>query len=261
VRGIQEAARTHSVVVNVGIHVPVPVREPGSVSDWAAKKAAASPSSGSSSATTATTAATTVTKLLNRSLWVDADGSINDAASYDKLHLFDYGSLRESATVQAGRSLTPPFATPVGRVGSLVCFDLRFPEVALALARPGPRSAFAAAPAQILTFPSAFTVRTGSAHWEVLLRARAVETQSWVVAAAQVGRHNAKRASYGHSMVVDPWGEVVLELGGVVERGEKEGTASLPEAEDGAEGAIGFVDVDLARCESVRQQMPLVRRT
>lgn len=226
VLGIRAAARRHGIATNVGIHVLVAVdgasgQEPG-------------------------------LKLLNRSLWVNEDGSINEAATYDKLHLFDYGALRESAVVQAGAGLTAPFSTAVGRVGSLICFDLRFAEPGLALAQPGRGSPFAAAPAQILTFPSAFTVRTGLAHWEVLLRARAIETQTWVIAAAQVGRHNEKRVSYGRSMVVDPWGRVVTVLGGVGLDGE---------AEDGAVGAIGFAEVDLGEWERIRKEMPLARRT
>ncbi|KAL0941235.1 carbon-nitrogen hydrolase [Colletotrichum truncatum] len=229
VRGLQEAAKAHSLAVNVGIHVPVP----------------------------ATEASTTVTKLLNRSLWINADGTINHAATYDKLHLFDYGALRESATVQSGTALTAPFPTPIGRAGSLICFDLRFAEAALALTHPGPRSPFlkengGAGVAQVLLYPSAFTIKTGQAHWETLLRARAIETQSWVIASAQVGAHNPKRSSYGHSLVVDPWGAVKLELGGVDTEGK---------AEENAEGAIGFVDVDLEQWATVREGMPLARRT
>ncbi|EGY15768.1 hypothetical protein VD0002_g452 [Verticillium dahliae] len=218
--GLQDAARKHSLAVNVGIHVAA---------------------DGISS------------KLLNRSLWINSDGTINRAATYDKLHLFDYGPLRESATVRPGSALTAPFASPLGlNVGSLICFDLRFPEPALALAQPGAGSPFAATKAHVLLYPSAFTPRTGRAHWEVLLRARAIETQSWVVAAAQVGRHNEKRSSYGHSLVVDPWGSVKLELGGV----DSEGTA-----EEGAEGAIGLVDIDMEVVNKVREEMPLARRT
>ncbi|KAK1983565.1 carbon-nitrogen hydrolase [Colletotrichum cereale] len=238
VLGLQEAAKTHSLAVSVGIHVPVPE---------------AVPATGAGGATPNTSAP--VSKLLNRSLWINADGTVNQAATYDKLHLFDYGALRESATVQAGPSLTPPFPTPVGRAGSLICFDLRFAEPALALTHPGPGSPFvdpAVGPAQVLLYPSAFTVRTGQAHWETLLRARAIETQSWVIAAAQVGVHNPKRSSYGHSMVVDPWGRVRLELGGVDGEGG---------AEEGASGAVGFVDVDLDEWARVREGMPLARRT
>lgn len=190
--------------------------------------------------------------MLNRALYITADGDINDAATYDKLHVFDYGSLKESATVQPGSRLTAPFDSPVGRIGSLICFDLRFPETAIALAQPGPSSPWKRTPAQILTYPSAFTIRTGEAHWETLLRSRAIETQSWVVAAAQVGRHNEKRASYGRSLVVDPWGRVALSLGGV----DAEGNAA-----DGAEGEIGFVDLDMEELDRVRREMPLQRRT
>ena len=190
-------------------------------------------------------------KLLNRALYITAQGDIDAATSYDKLHVFDYGALKESATVEPGTTLTRPFDSPVGRIGSLICFDVRFAEPAVALAQPGVTSAWHATPAQILTYPSAFTLRTGRAHWEALLRGRAIETQSWVVAAAQVGRHNEKRASYGHSMVVDPWGEVRLNLGGVKDE--------LGTAEDGAVGEIGFVDVDLALLGKVRAEMPLLR--
>jgi predicted amidohydrolase len=139
------------------------------------------------------------------------------------------------SSVQPGPSILPPFPTPIGLVGSLICFDLRFPEPSLALKRQG---------AQIITYPSAFTVPTGKAHWEILLRARAIETQAYVIAAAQAGRHNEKRVSYGHSIVVDPWGEVVCELGGEW-KGEPE---------------LGIFEVDLSIGERVRREMPLKRR-
>lgn len=187
----------------------------------------------------------------NRALYITADGTINDSATYDKMHVFDYASLKESATVQPGTQLTPPFSSPVGRIGSLICFDLRFPETSTALAQPTASSPWANSPAQILTYPSAFTLRTGAAHWETLLRARAIESESWVVAAAQVGRHNEKRASYGRSLVVDPWGQVKLKLGGTDEEGNPE---------EGAVGEIGFVDLDLDEVERVRREMPLQRR-
>lgn len=220
VLGLQDAAKASSIDINVGIHVPV--TEP--VSSHGADPAPR-------------------TRLYNRSLWIRADGTIDDAATYNKLHLFDYGALKESAVVKPGEKLTAPFDTPVGRVGSLICFDLRFPEPALALAQPRG----SAPAAQILTYPSAFTVPTGEAHWEVLLRARAIETQSWVVAAAQVGAHNERRVSYGNSMVVDPWGRVVVRLGGP--------------GDEGAEGVVGFVEVDLGAVGRVRGAMPLERRT
>jgi predicted amidohydrolase len=98
--------------------------------------------------------------------------------------------------------------------------------------------------AQIITFPSAFTVPTGKAHWEILLRSRAIETQTYVIAAAQIGAHNEKRTSYGHSMVVDPWGKVLLDMTG-----------------EGNKSQIGLVDIDLNYQETINNQMPLLRRT
>lgn len=117
-------------------------------------------------------------------------------------------------------------------MGLTTCYDLRFPEISLSLRRQG---------AEILSVPSAFTVPTGKAHWKILLQARAIETQCFVIAAAQVGSHNQKRTSYGHSMIVSPWGEVLCELGG--------------DNVDGPE--IGFADIDLALLEKVRKEMPL----
>jgi predicted amidohydrolase len=102
-------------------------------------------------------------------------------------------SIRESASSQPGQTITPSFDTPLGTIGLAICYDLRFPEVALTLRRQG---------AQILTYPSAFTLKTGAAHWELLLRSTAMMSQCYVVAAAQVGKHNEKRESYGHAMVL-----------------------------------------------------------
>lgn len=113
--------------------------------------------------------------------------------------------------------------------------QLRFPEISLALKRQN---------AQIITYPSAFTVPTGQAHWEILLRSRAIETQAYVIAAAQIGAHNEKRTSYGHSMVVDPWGKVLLDMTG-----------------EGTESEIELVDVNLEYREEVKGKMPLLRRT
>ncbi|XP_045694293.1 deaminated glutathione amidase isoform X1 [Phyllostomus hastatus] len=131
------------------------------------------------------------------------EGSV--VATYRKTHLCDVeipgqGPMRESNSTMPGPRLELPVRTPAGQVGLAICYDMRFPELSLALAQAG---------AEILTYPSAFGSVTGPAHWEVLLRARAIETQCYVVAAAQCGRHHEKRASYGHSMVVDPWGTVV----------------------------------------------------
>lgn len=247
VLGLQAAAKEHGIHITAGVHVPVHVpAEPTPTASGPADAAA--------------TATATATKLLNRTIWVLPTGEVDAARGYDKLHLFDYGSLRESAHTRAGSRLVPPFDTPVGRVGSLICFDLRFPEAAAALAQPGPsRRGQQWQPAQVLTYPSAFTVPTGAAHWETLLRARAIEAQCWVVAAAQVGWHSgtpgAGRVSYGGSMVVDPWGRVKCALPAVVE--ERDGGMSVPE---GAVGALGLVDIDLGVWDSVRERMPLVRR-
>jgi nitrilase len=122
-------------------------------------------------------------------------------ARYDKIHLFgldlETEKFRESNTIEPG---TQPVAvdTPFGRIGLSVCYDVRFPELYRALG-----------PVDIISVPSAFTVPTGEAHWETLLRARAIENLAWVIAPAQGGRHESGRVTYGHSMIVDPWGKVV----------------------------------------------------
>lgn len=120
---------------------------------------------------------------------------------------------------------------------TLIChfLQLRFPEISLALKRQN---------AEIITYPSAFTVPTGNAHWEVLLRARAIETQAYVIAAAQAGPHNEKRRSYGHSMIVNPWGEVVAKL-----------------EDEHKEPEIATADIDLDFLYRIRKEMPLLRRT
>ena len=118
----------------------------------------------------------------------------------------------------------------------MICFDLRFPEIALALKRHH---------ADVILYPSAFTVPTGKAHWLPLLRARAIECQAYVIAAAQVGAHNEKRVSYGHSVVIDPWGEVLAALDG--------------EKKD--EPEVIFAEIDLDRVKKIKKEMPLLRRT
>ncbi|XP_029932865.1 deaminated glutathione amidase isoform X2 [Myripristis murdjan] len=154
---------------------------------------------------------------------------------YRKSHLFDVELpgrgvlLKESAFTIPGPSLLPPVQTPVGKVGLGICYDLRFPELSLALQRHG---------AEILTYPSAFTVATGAAHWEILLRARAIETQCFVLAAAQVGRHHEKRSSYGHALAVDPWGAVLGDCGG-------ESTG------------VTLVEIDLEKVRDTRRNMPV----
>lgn len=138
---------------------------------------------------------------------------INDqgeiASVYRKAHLFNLdipGVVRlvESEFSNPGDKVNIPVQTPIGRVGQGICYDLRFPEFAISMAKAG---------ADILTYPSSFTVPTGADHWEVLLRARAIENQCYVVAAAQTGVHNVKRSSWGHSMVIDPWGAVIAQCG------------------------------------------------
>ncbi|PPE75956.1 apolipoprotein acyltransferase [Solimonas fluminis] len=132
-----------------------------------------------------------------------ADGSL--AARYDKIHLFDVEvpggeSYRESNSIRPGEPNAVVAGTAVGKVGLSVCYDLRFPELYRRLAAEG---------AEILCVPSAFTARTGEAHWETLLRARAIENQCYVVASNQWGEHAGGRRTWGHSMIVGPWGEVL----------------------------------------------------
>ncbi len=141
-------------------------------------------------------------RICNTSLVVSPEGTI--AAHYRKIHLFDADPpdgvpYRESATVEAGAEIVTA-ATPFGILGLSICYDVRFPELYRALSLRG---------ATVLTVPSAFTVPTGSAHWEVLLRARAIENLAWVIAPAQVGDHGHGRRSYGHTMIIDPWGRIV----------------------------------------------------
>ncbi|XP_033744984.1 deaminated glutathione amidase-like [Pecten maximus] len=170
------------------------------------------------------------TRVLNTHVVIDNQGDIK--ATYSKVHLFDLdlGDLRlcESDYTIPGNGITSPVSSPVGNIGLGICYDLRFPEMSIALTQQG---------ADILTYPSAFTVTTGRAHWEVLLRSRAVENQCYVVAAAQTGKHNDKRASYGHTMVVDPWGKIVAEC-------------------DEGPG-LCVAEVDLSFLRKVRRDMPV----
>ncbi|MBN6713001.1 carbon-nitrogen hydrolase family protein [Pseudomonas capsici] len=137
------------------------------------------------------------------SLLVDEQGE--QVARYDKLHLFDVdvadnrGRYRESDDYAHGNNVVVA-DTPVGRLGLSVCYDLRFPELYTALREAG---------AELITAPSAFTAVTGAAHWEVLIRARAIETQCYMLAAAQGGTHPGPRETYGHAAIVDPWGRVL----------------------------------------------------
>ena len=168
---------------------------------------------------------------VNRAFVIAADGTI--AARYDKMHMFDVDlasgeSWRESNAYRAGDSVGLVEGTPLGRLGLTVCYDIRFPALFEALGR---------AHCDCIAIPAAFTVPTGAAHWHVLQRARAIEASAFVVAAAQVGEHEDGRRTYGHSLVVDPWGEVLLDMGG-------------------EEAGQGFVDIDLKRVAEVRKQVP-----
>ncbi len=171
-------------------------------------------------------------KLRNRAYLIDGSGEIR--ATYDKLHLFDVDlatgeSWRESAAyAPGGRAVVA--RTPAGPLGLSICYDLRFPDLYRALTDAG---------ARLLAIPAAFTVPTGRAHWHVLMRARAIEAGAYVVAAAQSGRHEDGRETYGHSLVVGPWGEVLLDMG------EGEG--------------VGFAEIDLAEVEAVRTRLPALR--
>ncbi len=145
-------------------------------------------------------------KLANRSLLIDPSGRV--AARYDKIHMFDVEipdgqSYRESRAYEAGAEAVTA-DLPWGRLGLTVCYDLRFPHLYRSLAQAG---------AAFLTVPSAFTKYTGEAHWHVLLRARAIETGCFVFAPAQCGNHEGGRQTYGHSLIVAPWGEVLTDGG------------------------------------------------
>ncbi|KAI7202782.1 putative nitrilase [Hortaea werneckii] len=184
VQGLMESAKQHSLPISVGIHEP---------SD--------NPTS---------------SRIKNTLIWISAQGEL--VHRYQKLHLFDLEidngpKMRESDVIEPGNSIEPPYPSPVGKVGSCICFDLRFPEIALSLKRQG---------ADVIVYLSAFTPETG-----------------------KVGQHNEKRKSYGHSIAIDPWGEVVAELGG--------------EQKDGPE--VCFVDVDLEKVKKTREMVPLKRRT
>jgi len=168
-------------------------------------------------------------RAMNANLVFSPDGE--PLARYDKMHLFRYDNGREQydegRTLQAGAA-PASFAADGLRIGLSVCYDLRFPELYRALMNP---------PCDLLCVPSAFTVPTGAAHWEVLLRARAIENQCYVIAAAQGGTHENGRRTFGHSLVVDPWGDIVA-----------------MRAEDGA--GVVSAELDPERIASVRLQLP-----
>jgi len=169
-------------------------------------------------------------KVANRGFVIDREGEVR--ATYDKLHLFDVDlptgeSWRESNVYSAGKGVVLVNGTPVGKLGLTICYDLRFPGLFARLAESN---------ADVIAVPAAFTVPTGKAHWHVLLRARAIEAGLFVVAAAQVGHHEDGRNTFGHSLVVDPWGEILLDMG--------------------EEPGVAFADIDLKRISDVRSRIP-----
>jgi predicted amidohydrolase len=171
-------------------------------------------------------------RLYNTSVLFSPDGS--RLATYRKMHLFDVeigdgASYRESAAVAPGTEVVVA-ESPLARVGLSVCYDLRFPELYRRLAELG---------ATLITVPAAFTLTTGKDHWEVLLRARAIENQAYVLAPAQFGRHSGRRITYGHAMLVDPWGLVVAR------------------ASEGEGLAIGGIDLQLLT--EVRKKLPALQ--
>ena len=168
-------------------------------------------------------------KAANRSFLIDRRGDV--VARYDKIHLFevdlaDGESYRESRTYRSGE-LAVVAELPWGRLGVTICYDLRFPALYRALAEAG---------ASFFSIPSAFTRQTGEAHWHVLMRARAIENGCFVFAAAQGGKHESGRESFGHSLVVDPWGKVL--------------------AEGGTEPGVILAEIDPAQVSAARSRIP-----
>lgn len=172
-------------------------------------------------------------KVANRAFLFAPDGAL--LATYDKIHMFDVDldhgeSWRESATYRPGGHAVV-VDLPQARIGLAVCYDLRFPQLFRAEALAG---------AQVLTVPAAFTRQTGEAHWHVLIRARAIENGAWVIAAAQGGRHEDGRETYGHSLIVDPWGRVAAEI-------------------EGDEPGIAYADIDTDASAAARGKVPNLR--
>ncbi|MCV0394065.1 MAG: carbon-nitrogen hydrolase family protein [Rhizobiaceae bacterium] len=172
-------------------------------------------------------------KVANRAFLFGSDGAL--LATYDKIHMFDVDldhgeSWRESATYRPGGQAVVA-DLPFARMGMAVCYDLRFPRLFRAEALAG---------AQVLTVPAAFTRQTGEAHWHVLIRARAIENGAWVIAAAQGGRHEDGRETYGHSLIVDPWGRIAAEV-------------------DGDEPGIAYAEIDTDASAAARGKVPNLR--
>lgn len=168
-------------------------------------------------------------KAANRSFFIGPDGEI--LGRYDKIHMFDVNlpngeTYRESSTYRPGETAVV-VPTTLAMFGLTICYDLRFPALFRALAEAG---------ANVITVPAAFTKTTGEAHWHVLLRARAIETGSFVMAAAQGGRHENGRDTYGHSIIIDPWGRVL--------------------AEAGIEPGVTMAEIDLSQVAEARKKVP-----
>ncbi len=169
-------------------------------------------------------------RFVNRTLVIDSGGQFR--ARYDKMHLFDVDlssgeSWRESSAYEGGDGAVA-VATPLGLMGLTICYDIRFPALYAALI---------GAAVDVIVVPAAFTVPTGKAHWHALLKARAIEAEAFVIAAAQSGQHEDGRQTYGHSLVIDPWGETLLDMG------------------DGI--GLAFAELDLDRISEVRAQIPV----
>lgn len=170
-------------------------------------------------------------KFVNRSFVINPLGDV--IARYDKVHLFDVDlptgeSWRESNAYSAGDAAVVA-ETAVGKLGLSICYDLRFPALYAALSAAG---------AAVLAIPAAFTVPTGQAHWHVLMRARAIENACFVVAAAQTGQHADGRETYGHSLVVGPWGDVLLDMS--------------------REAGVGFCTIEVDQVDDVRRRIPVI---
>lgn len=172
----------------------------------------------------------------NRGFLIDPMGEI--ISQYDKIHMFDIclkngDAYKESATYKAGNRLSVA-TTKSFKIGHSICYDLRFPKLYNALAHLG---------AEIIVVPAAFTVQTGKAHWHILLRARAIETGSFVLAAAQGGKHQNGRATYGHSLIINPWGNILAEM-----------------ADDGENVPTGYIlaEIDLTEVNDARQNIPVL---
>ncbi|EUC26682.1 hypothetical protein COCCADRAFT_42294 [Bipolaris zeicola 26-R-13] len=203
VQGLRKQARKYKLPVAVGIHEPCTDAEN--------------------------------TRVKNTLVWINEAGEV--LHRYQKVHMLemklsDGPQIHEGDFCQPGRSVLSPFETPIGRVGAMICFDLRFPSLAQKLVSMG---------AEILIYPSAFVPNTGELHWIPLLQARAIECQAYVIAPDQVGQHNEQRSSYGHSVVIDPWGRIIAQLGS-------------------EENVLAYAEIDREQVKHARQSLFLRKR-